>query len=177
MKKTIAIAAVVTAMFHAVNVNAADHTFSVGYAQTDIEGVNKNLTGLALKYRYEPGRLGLLVGLIGTTLNESTTATIVNNQVQINTFDRTYGSIHIGPTYRFNDMVSGYATLGYATYEAKRKSGDSVTSGFEDSNFAAGAGIELNLTQSLALNGGVEYSEHLINSTALTYTVGLGFRF
>ncbi|MGL4829585.1 MAG: Ail/Lom family outer membrane beta-barrel protein [Vibrio sp.] len=177
MKKTIAIAALITASFQVVNVNAADHTFSVGYAQTDIKGLNDDLKGLALKYRYEPGRLGLLVGLTGTALNESTTVTIVNNQVVINSFDRTYGSIHIGPTYRFNDVMSGYATLGYATYKAERKSGSTVTSGFEDSSFAAGAGIELNLTQSFVLNGGVEYSEHLFNSNALTYTAGLGFRF
>ncbi|ENM5729313.1 Ail/Lom family outer membrane beta-barrel protein [Vibrio mimicus] len=176
MKKTIAIAALMTASFHVVNANAADHTFSVGYAQTDISRLNDDLKGLALKYRYEPGRLGLLVGLTGTVLNNSSSQT-VNNQVVLNSVERTYSSFHIGPTYRFNDMVSGYATLGYATYIVEGKSGKTSGLTIEDNSFAFGTGLEVNLTQHISLNGGVEYSEHLFDSTALTYTVGLGYRF
>ncbi|ENM5750572.1 outer membrane beta-barrel protein [Vibrio mimicus] len=177
MKKTIAIAALMTASFHVVNANAADHTFSIGYAQTDISRLNDDLKGLALKYRYEPGRLGLLVGLTGTALDDITSITAVNNQIVLNSVERTYGSFHIGPTYRFNDMISGYATLGYATYKVEGKSGKSVTGSIEDSSFAFGTGLEMNLTQHISVNGGVEYSEHLFDSTALTYTVGLGYRF
>ncbi|RBM50448.1 hypothetical protein DLR65_06685 [Vibrio tarriae] len=177
MKNTIAIVALLTASLQIAHANAADHTFSVGYAQTDIKRLNDDLKGLAFKYRYEPGRLGLLVGLTGTVLSDAQSFSVVNNKIVLNSVDRSYGSFHIGPTYRFNDVVSGYATLGYATYKIENKSGKAVNGSIEDSAFAVGTGIELNLTQSFSLNTGIEYSEHLVDTTALTYTVGLGYRF
>lgn len=177
MKKTIAIAALMTASFNVVNANAADHTFSVGYAQTDISRLNDDLKGLALKYRYEPGRLGLLVGLTSTILDDITSITAVNNQIILNSVERSYVSFHIGPTYRFNDTISGYATLGQSTYTVENKSGKLAGLIVRDRSLAFGTGVEVNLTEHTVLNGGVEYSENLFDSTALTYTVGLGYRF
>ena len=177
MKKTITIAALLSAA--AINAQAADHTISLGYAQTDIEHVNEELHGLTLKYRYEGSSpVGFIASLTGTAntdnqlrVDPGPTVTTVSETT------RSYGSFHIGPTYRINEVVSAYATVGYARFEIENKQLGRTTSKLEDESFAAGGGLEFNLSRSFAINTGVEFSEHLVDSRALTYSVSLGYRF
>ncbi|WP_341662404.1 Ail/Lom family outer membrane beta-barrel protein [Vibrio sp.] len=177
MKKTITIAALLSAA--AINAQAADHTVSLGYAQTDIKHVNEALHGLTLKYRYEAnGPVGFIASLTGTA--DSDTQSRLDPGPTITTVSettRSYGSFHIGPTYRINEVVSAYATVGYARFEVENKQLGRTTSKLEDDSFAAGGGFEFNLSRSFAINTGVELSEHLSDSRALTYSVSLGYRF
>ncbi|WP_253820546.1 Ail/Lom family outer membrane beta-barrel protein, partial [Vibrio pectenicida] len=177
MKKTITIAALLGAA--TFNAQAAEHTVSLGYAQTDIKHIDSALHGLTLKYRYEgTSPVGFIASLTGTADSDSRSR--IDPGLTITTVsetNRSYGSFHIGPTYRINEVVSAYATVGYARLEIENKQLGRTTSKIEDESFAAGGGFEFNLSKSFAINTGVELSEHLSDARALSYSVSLGYRF
>ncbi|WP_367987148.1 Ail/Lom family outer membrane beta-barrel protein [Vibrio sp. NTOU-M3] len=178
MKKLTTLAALLATSFAA---QAADHSVMLGYAATDIKHAEDVLGGFTLKYRYDgANRLGFLVS--ATITADEDVAYGVQFQPDINVVEtakttRSYASLHVGPTYRFNDIVSAYATLGYSEYIIENEARGRTTSKIEDENFAGGAGLEFNVTRGFVINTGFEYSEHLADARALTYSVALGYRF
>lgn len=160
-------------------VQAANHTIMAGYAATDIKNAKDKLHGLTVKYRYEgASRIGLLASATVTT-NEDKEYTLQPGIKFVESGKTTsiYSSLHLGPTYRFNDFVSGYATLGYAEYSVERKGYGLPKSTSEDESFAIGAGVDFNVTRSLVINTGVELSEHFSDAKATSYSLSLGYRF
>ena len=177
MQKILTLAALISAA--TFNAQAADHTFSLGYAQTDIKQFNDPLHGVTLKYRYEGhSPVGFIASWTGTAdvdtfsrVDPGPTLTTVSETT------RSYSSLHVGPTFRFSPLVSSYATLGYSDFTIESKVVGAGTSKIEDENFAIGGGFEFNVTRSFAVNTGVEYTEHLSDSRTLTYSLALGYRF
>lgn len=177
MKKLFSFAALMAvASFHA---QAADHTISLGYAQTDIKQFNDPLRGFTLKYRFEGNSpLGVMASWTGTA--DIDTLSGIEPGAKLTTVSettRSYGSLHIGPVFRFNPLVSSYATLGYSKFSLESKMVGKGTSKIEDDNFGLGGGLEFNVSRSFAVNTGVEYTQLLDDSRSLTYSLALGYRF
>ncbi|OEE36509.1 hypothetical protein A1QW_17530 [Vibrio anguillarum] len=180
MKKQLLLA---TALFTVVTsyANAANHTIHLGYAQTDLEQVTDKLHGFTVKYRFEgASNLGFLASATITGLENKEYQDLATTNLQlVEKSKRTYsyGSVHFGPVYRLNDTVSVYGTVGYSQLVVESKRDGKDVGKIEDGNFAGGLGFEFNITQRLAMNTGVEYTQHLSNSDAYTYAISLGYRF
>ncbi|WP_234911133.1 MULTISPECIES: Ail/Lom family outer membrane beta-barrel protein [Vibrio] len=180
MKKQLSLATVLFAVATSY-ANAASHTIHLGYAQTDLEQITDKLHGLTVKYRFEgTSNLGFLASATITGLENKEYQDLATTNLQlVEKSKRTYsyGSFHFGPVYRLNDTVSLYGTVGYSQLVVESKRDGKDAGKIEDGNFAGGLGFEFNITQRLAMNTGLEYTQHLSNSDAYTYAISLGYRF
>lgn len=175
--RKVCVAAFVTGLSLIPSAYSADHSVMFGYAQTDLSGVGGNLNGYTVKYRYEgAGKIGFIAS--STLVSDDSKSYSYGGEgiTESGRNEYDYTSFHVGPVYRFNNVVSAYATVGYASYSLERRS-NKASSKLDDDNFAGGIGLEFNIRKHLVIDGAVEYSKHMNSTDALTYAVSVGYRF
>lgn len=148
---------------------------SAGYAQSHTKYSGRNLRddpqGLNIKVNREVvDGWGVVASLTHTE------RTFRENRIDLNL---KYTNISIGPSYRFNDSVSGYGFLGWAN--GKVSSYDLLSgekSYYTDSanNIAVGAGIQAHVAKQVVVDVSWEYTK-LNAFKANTWVVGLGYSF
>lgn len=184
--KITTVALLCVGMFASTSTLADNHTVSVGYAQSKVEGF-KNIRGVNVQYRYEWDSPLSVIGSFSYMKGDD------SYSYRINAFGETVGydtktdlkyySLLAGPAYRINDYVSLYALAGLAHTKVKDRTVYSVeyAEDFNDSktSFAYGAGVIVNPTDNLSVSVGyegtrVKYNENVaING----FNIGVGYRF
>ncbi|MEJ5113501.1 Ail/Lom family outer membrane beta-barrel protein [Erwinia billingiae] len=187
MKTTILSLAILTAISTVTVVHAADHTITLGYAQSKVQDF-KNIQGINAKYRYEWNSPLSIISSF-TYLNGSSDGhySNVNNTIYPDV-DVKYYSLAVGPAYRINDFFSLYGLVG-VNYNKVNYSYDlekfglgnsSSTSDNKSTNLMYGAGVQINPWNNLAIDVGYEGSRVKDGGTDYAvngFNVGVGYRF
>lgn len=206
MKKIVALTSLALGLLTVTAAHAtAKHTISLGYAQTKMghdklkkqlklvqdeaypggtgkgfaEGDYDKLKGLNIKYRYEfdESQYGIIASLTSATKGYNY---YIGGKKKAEV-DASYGSLLVGPTYRFNDYVSAYVMggIGYNNFEIKQ---EEKVHGFDGKltkdkrAFAYGAGLQFNPIENIAIDLSYERAE-FSGEKAGTWVAGLGYRF
>ena len=153
---------------------AAQQTLSLGYAQTDVDGIF-DLDGVSAQYRYETA----------SPISFLATFSFQNGEKKWEGFNYSekleadHLSLLAGPAYRFNNMISVYAVAGLAHTKIEDSlavPGYYETSESSETNFAYGAGVIFNPTAKLAFNLG--YGATKVDSVKLDgFNISVGYRF
>ncbi|MDC9589245.1 Ail/Lom family outer membrane beta-barrel protein [Xenorhabdus sp. XENO-10] len=191
MKKTLLATLVVSGFMCGSVVYADSQTVAVGYAQSKIQDI-KNIRGVNLHYRYE---WDSPVSIIGSFTymkdNESGSGHNEHGPWKANA-DLKYYSLMAGPAYRINDYISVYGLLGFAHSKVdvsesgteRGRNGEiishSVKLDNKSTDFAYGAGVDVNPIPNLSLYAGYEGSslkgrEDRLNING--FNIGVGYRF
>jgi putative virulence related protein PagC len=186
MKKLPLAVLLTTAMAGSVAL-AANHTASVGYAQSKVQDFD-DIRGVNLQYRYETGApLSLLTSFTYMKgkgkQHYMLSGDTVNNHINIK-----YYSLQAGPAYRINDNFSLYALGGVAHTKATGKTHwinvDSDAVHYEgisekSTSFVYGFGMLLNPLDNLSVNVGYESTQAKLagNRDINGFNVGVGYRF
>ncbi|EKQ9927978.1 Ail/Lom family outer membrane beta-barrel protein [Salmonella enterica subsp. enterica serovar Panama] len=157
--------------------NASDlhHTVSVGYAQTHAKyyGASEEMPGFNIKYHWEDTDTN--IGIIGSFAYTRKSESDGDTHGKL-----TYSSYTVGPSYRFNDYLSGYALvgLGYGKIEAHDEDSSAWAS---KTSFAYGAGLQINPVENVAIDASYVYTQfsdgYGSNIDAGTWMLGVGYRF
>lgn len=166
---------------------ADDHTVSVGYAQSKVEGF-KNIRGVNLQYRYEFDNPLSVMGSFTYMKGDDDQHYYAGYDAVHNHIKAKYYSLLAGPAWRFNDYVSLYALGGVARSKADGKTTwtnypdgyvgrDSISE--KSTTFAYGAGVIINPTENVAINVGYEGTDADLagNRSINGFNVGVGYRF
>ncbi|MDX7986658.1 Ail/Lom family protein [Xenorhabdus sp. 12] len=171
---------------------ADNHTVSVGYAQSKVQGL-KDIRGVNAQYRYEwdspisvIGSFSYMKGDHAKSYHDEAGDFYKQHA------DVKYYSFLAGPAYRINDYVSLYGLMGISHtkadggYEWRNSVGADKPSGHErgsvsgkSTNFAYATGLIINPMENLSVNVGYEgsrasiHGKHSING----FNVGVGYRF
>ncbi|SFM88685.1 outer membrane protein X [Izhakiella capsodis] len=170
MKKIACLSALACVLAVSAGSAMARSTVSLGYAQSDMQGVVNKANGFNLKYRWENENNPL--GWIG-----SFTYTTKNHDVNGFNDKGQYYGITAGPAYRINDWASIYGVigLGYGKYDSNAIN-TRDKSGSSDVGFSYGAGLQFNPMENIAIDTGYEKSR--IRSVDVgTWIVGVGYSF
>ncbi|WP_174889229.1 Ail/Lom family outer membrane beta-barrel protein [Candidatus Williamhamiltonella defendens] len=193
MKKTLIYS--VLAMGSMVGISSAnaelENSVSVGYAWSSLGVVNEknNLIktnkdagpkGINLKYRYEiDNQLGIITSFTYLRKKEDLSGKIgpadINYSLNFN-----YYSLLIGPTYRFNEWVSGYAALGVVHSKVKETGKFiDIDEKFDNkkNGFAGMIGVQVNPMPNIVIDGSFEYAKSVYGKKAKVWSIGLGYRF
>ncbi len=169
MKKIITLTALTLGLVAHSAANAeARNTVSLGYAQTNAKHDDETMKpkGANLKYRYEfDSQLGVVTSLTYTSKKISE-----NDK----TTKLTYGSLMVGPSFRFNEYVSAYATIGAA--RGKHEITGSTSDTASKNAMAYGAGLQFNPMENVAIDASYEYSK-INDMKAGTWVLGVGYYF
>ncbi|ACQ68632.1 Ail/Lom family outer membrane beta-barrel protein [Candidatus Williamhamiltonella defendens] len=192
MKKTLIYS--VLAMGSMVGISSAnaelENSLSVGYAWSSlgvIDEKNKLKTnkdagpkGINLKYRYEiDNQLGIITSF--TYLRKKDDLLVKIGSTDINySLNFNYYSLLIGPTYRFNEWVSGYAALGFVhskVKEAAKFINIDEKADNKKNGFAGMIGFQVNPMTNIVIDGSFEYAKSVYGKKAKVWSIGLGYRF
>jgi len=189
--KNIAMALCCSGLFVSVGALADNHTASIGYAQSKIEGFNK-LNGINAQYRYEWDSPVSIIGSLSYMTGDDSYSELTEVSGGVigynGSFDVKYYSFLVGPAYRINDYVSLYALAGMAHIKVNEKISYFMLSSTPQSSeeyksnksaFAYGAGVVINPTDYLSVNIGYEGTQVKYNDnvTINGFNVGFGYRF
>lgn len=170
--------------------NSSNHTFSVGYAVTDVSGSMKNKyrstnlggfqdilesfnwqDGFNLKYRYDSSNKWSSV--------VSYTRTSIDSSGKRSSREMRYSDFMIGPGYRLNDYFSTYVLIGLSEGEYDLKIKNSAESA-KKYGISSGIGVQINPTKALVFDIGYEFS-HLkykeVSGDYNSFVIGAGYRF
>ncbi|WP_446471292.1 Ail/Lom family outer membrane beta-barrel protein [Xenorhabdus stockiae] len=163
---------------------AGESTISAGYAQNSIklygEKTEESPKGLNVKYRYESDDNW---GVVGSFVYTYGGYEYRDRGFKVGDSSLSYYSLTAGPSYRINDYVSVYGLIGAAHGEAEfnymywtnwqfRSGSVSVS----ETEFAYGAGLQVNPTSNIALDASYEYTK--FNEAKVgTWMIGVGYRF
>ncbi|MES4613767.1 Ail/Lom family outer membrane beta-barrel protein [Ewingella sp. CoE-038-23] len=163
---------------------ADSQTISMGYAQSKVQDF-KNIRGVNAKYRYE---WDSRVSILGSFTYMSTSGNLFDSEYnEYTNYDDhikvKYYSLLVGPAYRINEYVSFYALGGvsknkidlsqnyhHIDHTYTENSNNSKTA------FAYGAGVQINPTESIAIDVGYEGSK-IVDAKNNGFNVGIGYRF
>ncbi|UPT57577.1 Ail/Lom family outer membrane beta-barrel protein [Dickeya zeae] len=191
MKKIVLSALLASGLFCGLTAHAGMNTFSVGYAQSKIQGL-KNIGGVNVQYRYEVDSELSLIGSFSYLDGDADVSNRISDDVIRNHADSKYYSFLIGPAYRINPVISVYALVGTAHVKTdvssewfNFESGKGLISqGTQKSTFSSnalayGAGVIINPVENLSVNLGYEGTKADINGDRPIngFTVGVGYRF
>lgn len=150
-------------------------TVSVGYAQSDMQGVANKASGFNLKYRYEQDNNPL--GVIG-----SFTYTNKSHDLTGDSYNKgQYYGLTAGPAYRLADWVSIYGVvgIGYGRFDNITNPGSTALRQKDDWNdvgVSYGGGFQFNPMQNVAID--VSYEQSRIRSVDVgTWIAGVGYSF
>ncbi|NIF20713.1 outer membrane protein OmpX [Candidatus Pantoea multigeneris] len=170
MKKIACLSALACVLAVSAGSAMAQSTVSVGYAQSDFQGVANKANGVNLKYRWEDGTDPL--GWIG-----SFTYTTKNNTIDGYYNKANFYSLSGGPALRLNDWASIYGVVGVGYGTRKFNSNVPRNDNQNDRwGFVYGAGLQFNPIQDIAIDAGYEQSR-LKNTDIGTWIVGVGYSF
>ncbi|MCX0497715.1 Ail/Lom family outer membrane beta-barrel protein [Erwinia billingiae] len=191
MKTTIISLAILTGISTATVVQAADHTITMGYAQSKVQDFT-NIQGVNAKYRYEwDSPVTLITSFTYLSGNKDSHYSDEWQESNHNA-EAKYYSLAVGPAYRINDVVSLYGLVGVnyskVSYNTHWKSsGGNSDTGIENNsgssnstNLMYGAGVQINPWNNLTIDVGYEgstindgYDDYSVNG----FNVGIGYRF
>ncbi|WP_333669822.1 Ail/Lom family outer membrane beta-barrel protein [Acinetobacter guillouiae] len=163
-----------------INAIAAEHTVSVGYAQTKADDF-KDLKGINAQYRFEKEYpVGLVVSTSYVSGDEKSNYGYGEEKAEVKSF-----SLLAGPAYRFNQYVSAYALAGFANvksnYSDREFDGSySYSDNLTKTSFAYGVGIAVNPVQNISLYAGYEGTKVKFEGESAKlngFNVGVGYRF
>ncbi|MDX7986924.1 autotransporter outer membrane beta-barrel domain-containing protein [Xenorhabdus sp. 12] len=199
MKKAFLATLVVSGFMYVSLAYADSHTVAVGYAQSKVQNF-KNIRGVNLHYRYEWDSPVSIIGSFtymkgsenhsGKRKYEAIEGAYYSARGHL---DGKYYSLMAGPAYRINDYVSIYGLIGFAHTKIDADIKDMFTNKHgpiksrhvkvdkKSTDFAYGAGVEVNPMPNLSVYAGYEGSSaklvdngsHSING----FNIGLGYRF
>lgn len=185
--KKIALAVLLATGMTSGAVLADNHTFSAGYAQSEVKGF-KDLKGVNLQYRYEFDSPFSVVGSFSWMKSDEDYTDRLSQDEISSTVEIKYYSLLVGPAYRLNDYVSLYALGGVAHVKGEDNYtwvnyGDGYTetdtATAKGTGFAWGAGIIVNPMENLSLTAGYEGTNvDLEGSRNINgFNIGVGYRF
>lgn len=155
------------------NLNAANHTVSLGYAKSQVEDID--LKGFNISYRQQLNEpLSIFASASYQSADENWA-----DESEFGKFNIKYLSVLVGPAYRFNEYLSVYGVAGLAHTKIEDRN---MTPGYVDSfkltetNFAYGAGVIANPTPSISVNVGFEGTT-IASSRFKGFNVGVGYSF
>lgn len=177
MKKIVLFSSLAVCIFVVTSTaNAEKNTISFGYAQSNVkmkgDKLDEKPKGINIKYRYE---LDDKLGVIGSTTftHQGYDYYQGNKKVANGAID--YYSLMVGPSYRFNEYISAYTTIG-AAYGKAKLSGFGHSLSQDKTSLAYGAGLQINPMPNWAIDASYEYSK-LGDFKAATWVIGLGYQF
>ncbi|QBY43453.1 Ail/Lom family outer membrane beta-barrel protein [Arsenophonus nasoniae] len=186
MKKTVIFTLMTHLFFSPTGFSASpqSQTFSLGYSNLYYHG--NSLTGLNFNYDYQiDNHWGVLTSIswnkgVKHRYSYNNFHQLVKHKVNIN-----YLSLQAGPSYRFNDYLTLYSTLGFARFTLKNTEKLVIENIVIDSmehhtGLSWGAGIKINPLKMLSLylsyEGANRHNYHT-NPTVNGFNIGLGYRF
>ncbi|EHD23710.1 virulence protein [Brenneria nigrifluens] len=154
----------------------AAQTVSLGYAQANVDGF-KDLKGVTAKYHYQGDSA---LGIIGSFTYMGAKEDFYDREFDSHERDKAkYYSLLVGPSYRFNDIVSiyGLAGIGYGKVDWKYSEPFYSESGSEKkSKFAYGVGVQIAPVENWVIDVGYEGTK-IYDSRIDAFNVGVGYRF
>lgn len=173
-------------------VNAADHSVTLGYAQSKFD--DSKLKGVNLKYRYEwDSPISVITSLTYLSASEEETHPIASKNYSSFDFKEKNKNLSLsaGPAYRVSQFISIYGLMGIninrSTGEATARNihtGEDVKvkSSYKTTSLMYGAGIQANPMPNLVLDIGYERSSATKSSTQTKhniggFNIGAGYRF
>lgn len=186
MKKTV-IFTLMTHLFFSPTGFAASpqsQTFSLGYSNLYYHG--NSVTGLNLNYDYQiDNHWGVLTSIswnkgVNHWYSYNNLHQLIKHKVNTN-----YLSLQAGPSYRLNDYLTLYSTIGFARFTLKNTEKFEIENIIIDSmkhttGLSWGAGIKIHPIKMLSLYIGYEgansHNDHT-NPTFNGLNIGLGYRF
>jgi len=185
--KKVSLAILLTASLASSMAQANNHTFSVGFAHSEVHGFD-NLNGVNAQYRYEFGSPISLLGSFSWMKAHAKQEYLAGSDIVHNDIDLNYYSLLAGPAYRLNDYVSFYAVGGTAwvkatgntrwmTYGNNEVNHNGISE--KSASFAWGVGMVMNPFNALSINLGYEGTKaNLDRNKAINgFNVGMGYRF
>ncbi|MFX9841699.1 Ail/Lom family outer membrane beta-barrel protein [Acinetobacter baumannii] len=163
-----------------INAVAAQHTVSVGYAQTKAEDF-KDLKGVNAQYRFESeSPVGVVVSTSYVSGDDKSNDGFGEEKAEVKSF-----SLLAGPAYRFNEYVSAYALAGFANvkgdYSEREFDGSySYSESITKTSFAYGVGVAVNPVQNVSVHVGYEGTKVKFNGESAKlngFNIGVGYRF
>lgn len=170
-----------------------DNTVTVGYAQSKLEhkASSINMKGVNLKYRYEFNSNLSVIGSLTVTKDSFSSDYDYGDggrgaKVKV---DVNYTSLSVGPSYRFNEYISAYTTIGGARLKGKLNAIDYNTNAHiaehaDSSNaFVYTVGAQINPIPNLSFDASYESARFNGGkgdgavSDVGTWSVGVGYRF
>ncbi len=165
---------------------ADNHTVSMGYAQSKVEGF-KNIRGVNVQYRYEWDFPFSIIGSFSYMQGDDSYSYRTKSFGETTGYDTKiklkYYSLLAGPAYRINDSVSLYALAGLAHTRVKERTvySSQYAEDFNDkkNSYAYGAGVIINRTESLSVSVGYEGTRAKYYETVAIngFNIGVGYRF
>lgn len=166
---------------------ANNHTFSIGYAQSQVQDFD-TLNGVNVQYRYEFDSPLSFLGSFSWMKAHGTQKYFATNDLVHNDIDLDYYSLLGGPAYRINDYVSFYVVGGAAWVKASGNTSwwnngkdymgrESISE--KSTSFAWGVGMVMNPTDNMSINVGYEGTRADLqgNYSINGFSVGMGYRF
>ena len=163
-----------------INAVAAQHTVSVGYAQTKAEDF-KDLKGVNAQYRFEnESPVGVVVSASYVSGDDKSNYGFGEEKAEVKSF-----SLLAGPAYRFNEYVSAYALAGFANVKSDYSDHEfdgsySYSSSLTKTEFAYGAGVAVNPAQNVSVHVGYEGTKVKFEGESAKlngFNIGVGYRF
>ncbi|WP_130651583.1 Ail/Lom family outer membrane beta-barrel protein, partial [Candidatus Williamhamiltonella defendens] len=168
-----------------------ENSLSVGYAWSSLGVISKENEyiktnkdagpkGINLKYRYEiDNQLGIITSF--TYLRKKEDLLVKMEPSDFNySLNFNYYSLLIGPTYRFNEWVSGYAALGVVHSKVKEEGKfKNIAEKYDNkkNGFAGMIGVQVNPMTNIVIDGSFEYAKSVYGKKAKVWSIGLGYRF
>ncbi|CBJ79635.1 Virulence membrane protein pagC precursor [Xenorhabdus bovienii str. Jollieti] len=193
IKKALLATLAVSGVMYGSLAYADSHTVTVGYAQSKVQNF-KDIRGVNLHYRYEwdspVSIIGSFTHMKGDRDYKFSFKHNGKNYTGEDSLDMKYYSLMAGPAYRINDYLSVYGLLGFAHSKADATEGayhlrntvevEASKMNRKSTNFAYGAGVEVNPIQSLSLYAGYEGASVKYNDNREEingFNLGVGYRF
>lgn len=187
MKAKITVIALLCACtFTSASALADNHTVSIGYAQSKVEGF-KDIRGVNVQYRYEWDSPFSIIGSFSYMQGDESYSYRTQYFGETTGYDvktkLKYYSLLAGPSYRINDYVSLYALAGLANTRVEDRVvySSQYAEDFNDNktSFAYGAGVIINPTNSLSVSVGYEGTrvKYYENVAINGFNIGVGYRF
>ncbi|WP_078002426.1 Ail/Lom family outer membrane beta-barrel protein [Izhakiella australiensis] len=179
MKKTL-LALALLPLFSSV-AQADQQSVTLGWAHTSTSASDvKNLDGINVKYRYE---WDSPVGIIGSFSwmkgdDEFSFSYDGHGKTKVNIY-----SLMVGPAWRINEYVSLYGLVGANFADIKVNASNAYSSAdskWNGSNFAWGAGVQINPMTNLVIDVGYEGSQLKPNGESFDlngFNIGVGYKF
>ncbi len=184
MKKTVIFTLITNLFFSAKGFSTSpqSQTFSLGYSNLYYHG--NSLTGFNINYDYQiDNHWGVLTSISWNKGNQYWRSYNYSYQPVKHKVNIDYLSLQAGPSYRFNDYLTLYGTIGFARFTLNhREKFDNITlnSMKHDTGLSWGVGIKINPVNMLSLYFGYEGAnkdDYLSNPTVNGFNIGLGYRF
>lgn len=187
MKKLILASALLSLFSVAHNASAANHSLTLGYAQSKLENI-ENIKGVNVKYRFEFDHPVSVITSFSYMSGDYKDSFSYGWGHHTETVEMKSYSLSVGPAYRFNDYISIYGMVGVGVNKIE----DDIRwdNTFGDSHYynssetsaapAYSVGLQINPTENFVIDAAYEMTKAKFEGESYSvkgFNVGVGYRF